>query len=100
MKSFPAYSMSDLQVDFKAFMLLLVLLNIKVDDSLFDHVLQTQTQSGLLMHSLTTLLDNMRIMAGAHCICRRGQDDLLRFKLSIRVERKRDPNDFECGMVV
>lgn len=32
--------------------------------------------------------------------CRHGQDNLLKFKLSIWMEKKSDSSDFECGMVV
>jgi len=32
--------------------------------------------------------------------CSKGQDDLLKFKLSIRLRKKGDLSDFKCGMVV
>ena len=41
-------------------------------------------------------------MAAAQCITssRRGEDDSLKFKPSIRMGKKRDLSDFERGMVV
>ncbi len=41
-------------------------------------------------------------MTATQCILasRCGEDDLLKFKLSIRMGKKGDLSDFECGMVV
>ena len=44
----------------------------------------------------------MAMPVTTQCIqaCRHGQDDLLKFKLSIRMGKKGELSDFECGMVV
>ena len=41
-------------------------------------------------------------MTATQCIwaCRGGQDNLLKFKPSIRMGKKGDLSDFECGVVV
>lgn len=41
-------------------------------------------------------------MAATWCIkkCRRGQNDLLKFKQGIRTEKKGDLSKFGCGMIV
>lgn len=41
-------------------------------------------------------------MAATQCIlvCRRCEDDLLKFQMSVRMVKKGDLGDFECGMNV
>ncbi len=68
----------------------------------------------IYIHSLSTLLDipvqlhgntnckSANHMAATQCswASRCGEDDLLKFKPSIRMGKKGDLSDFECGMVV
>lgn len=41
-------------------------------------------------------------MTGTNCIyaCRHREDKPLKFKLSIRMEKKDDLSDYKCGMVI